>query len=47
MTRLDPIAHDYLHAWRTRGLSMSQADELATELGFHPTEVWGQDWEEA
>jgi len=27
--------------WRQRGLSVYAADRVATAHGFHPTEIWG------
>jgi AraC-like DNA-binding protein len=37
--------HFGLNLTRTRaGFDERQADELATRLGFHPVEVWGEAW---
>lgn len=33
-----------VQAWKTRGLSWEQADELACRFGYHPFDVWGEDW---
>lgn len=33
------------HRWKARGwLSEVQADRVATRLGLHACEIWGDDW---
>lgn len=33
-----------VNAWKIRGLSHRQADELAIRFGWHPALVWGAAW---
>lgn len=30
-----------LRSWRTRGVTLSQADQIATTVGLHPYSLWG------
>lgn len=33
-----------VYRWRTAGLTEVVADAVATSLGFHPSEIWGDAW---
>jgi hypothetical protein len=34
------VSGDAVRQWSVRGLSSKQADFVATELGFHPLNIW-------
>lgn len=34
-----------LYRWREAGIPRVMADRLAPRVGFHPLEVWGEEWD--
>lgn len=43
--RFTPTQQREYHRCKKRGyISRNMADQLATALGFHPSELWGDDW---
>lgn len=33
-----------IDGWKQKGLPINKADVLATELGYHPSMIWGLHW---
>ena len=42
--RITSIKTSATHKWRTRGMSVYLADRWAIKLGYHPVEIWGNDF---
>ena len=42
--RQNAVPSDKLHKWRTRGIEVFSADRWAIRLGYHPLEIWGQEF---
>lgn len=38
------VASTTIEKWQRRGLRLNAAEDLAARLGFHPAEVWGDDY---
>lgn len=38
------INTNLISKWRRLGLDIYNADEWCVKLGYHPTEIWGQDF---
>lgn len=42
--RITSIKTSATHKWKTRGLSVYLADRWAVKLGYHPYEIWGNEF---
>lgn len=44
LARLTGFSRRTMQRFRVDGIPVSQADRIAIHFGFHPFEIWGEDW---
>lgn len=42
--RLDAVENSTIASWRKSGIGIYSADKWCIRLGYHPIEIWGQDF---
>lgn len=42
--RLDGLSPNSVRRWMRDGMDLYNADEWCVRLGYHPVEIWGQDF---
>ena len=42
--RLHAVSRDTIKGWRNNGMNVFVADRWAVKLGYHPYEIWGNDF---
>lgn len=42
--RISSVDTSARHKWKTRGMEVHNADRWAVKLGYHPYEIWGNEF---